>query len=331
MLLDRRDPGLTFGYSTLMGQPESRYEMIAVKTAWSFACHKKLLLNSPAQPGHRALLLDAVPADPCRCARAVGRHHGATPCAHLLKEITRTDPLQADSTTSISAAAQLMSEHGVSSLLVVDGGELTGIVTDRDLRSRVLALGRDPQEAIAEIMTCTPVTVNASAQTMEALLHMAERGIHHLPVVARAVARHRYPIRRHAFVAERPALSDCGSFPQELRRSLLVPSTRPPHSRARRARLHTFRSSEPHHHRGTQSRGVCVCLPSASWAPHQSTTPSWRWVPRGREMALASDQDNALVLADDYDEALHGEYFARLSEFVCTVLDKAYQVLCRER
>ncbi len=37
------------------------------------------------------------------------------------------------------------------------------------MRSRVLAVGRDPQEAIAEIMTRTPVTVNASAPAMEAL------------------------------------------------------------------------------------------------------------------------------------------------------------------
>ncbi|WP_293777236.1 DUF294 nucleotidyltransferase-like domain-containing protein, partial [uncultured Corynebacterium sp.] len=47
-----------------------------------------------------------------------------------------------------------------------------------------------------------------------------------------------------------------------------------------------------------------------------------------REMALASDQDNALVLADDYDAAVHGDYFARMSSFVCQGLADAGQVLC---
>src|SRR5699024_693056 len=47
-----------------------------------------------------------------------------------------------------------------------------------------------------------------------------------------------------------------------------------------------------------------------------------------KEMGLASDQDNALVLDNSYNDREHGQYFAALSEFVCQGLDRAGQVLC---
>ncbi len=51
-----------------------------------------------------------------------------------------------------------MSDNGVSSLLVLDGERLAGILTDRDLRTRVLAAGVDPGVAVSEVMTADPVT-----------------------------------------------------------------------------------------------------------------------------------------------------------------------------
>src|SRR5699024_11402221 len=47
-----------------------------------------------------------------------------------------------------------------------------------------------------------------------------------------------------------------------------------------------------------------------------------------KEMGLASDQDNCLLLDDSYDEREHGDYFAALTDFVCRGLDRAGQVLC---
>ena len=46
-----------------------------------------------------------------------------------------------------------MSQQGVSSLLIERDDHVCGIVTDRDLRNRVLAQGRDPAEPVASIMT----------------------------------------------------------------------------------------------------------------------------------------------------------------------------------
>src|SRR5690606_667881 len=92
-------------------------------------------------------------------------------------------PVHIESTATIGDGAKLMTERGVSSLIIIDDGELRGILTDRDLRRRVLAAGHGPELAIAEAMTPDPATVDPSMLAFEAMLLMAERGYHHLPVV----------------------------------------------------------------------------------------------------------------------------------------------------
>ena len=65
-----------------------------------------------------------------------------------------------------------------------DDGAPTGIVTDRDLRTKVVAAARDPTTTTAaDVMSAPLVTVAPGAYGFEALLEMTRRGIHHLAVV----------------------------------------------------------------------------------------------------------------------------------------------------
>lgn len=83
----------------------------------------------------------------------------------------------------VQQAARLMSEKRVSSLLVEDENRLIGILTDRDLRSRVLAAGLPPTTAIKEVMTPKPYTIEKHAYLFEAVQLMSRFNVHHLPVV----------------------------------------------------------------------------------------------------------------------------------------------------
>ena len=80
-------------------------------------------------------------------------------------------------------AAAAMSDAGVSCVLVVEHLALVGIVTDRDLRNRVLAVDLPAVTPVRSVMTSDPVTLSADALAFEALLEMVSRDIHHLPVV----------------------------------------------------------------------------------------------------------------------------------------------------
>jgi CBS domain-containing protein len=82
-------------------------------------------------------------------------------------------------------AAQVMTGANRGSVLVIEPPDnLLGIVTERDLMTRVLAKGVDPDTATAkDIMTAKPVCVPPEMAVSDALVIMLERGFRHLPIV----------------------------------------------------------------------------------------------------------------------------------------------------
>ncbi|MCG6201067.1 DUF294 nucleotidyltransferase-like domain-containing protein [Psychromonas antarctica] len=89
-----------------------------------------------------------------------------------------------DGASTIQQAAVLMSAKRVSSLIVIDNKHIAGIITDRDLRDRILAKGLSSETIIKTVMTNNPITVSKDALIFEAMLLMSEKNIHHLPIVA---------------------------------------------------------------------------------------------------------------------------------------------------
>jgi CBS domain-containing protein len=89
---------------------------------------------------------------------------------------------------NIHEAACLMTSVNCTSVLVMDPPDtLQGIVTERDLVTRVLAKGRDPQTTrLAEVMTPNPLCVPPEMPVADAVLIMIERGFRHLPIVGPA-------------------------------------------------------------------------------------------------------------------------------------------------
>ena len=100
-----------------------------------------------------------------------------------LEDVINKSPVSVDVETSITAAAQLMTTQKVSSLLVTREDKLIGIITDRDLRSRVVAASLDIHLPVSHIMTPNPAQIMGNRTLFDALALMTERNIHHLPVV----------------------------------------------------------------------------------------------------------------------------------------------------
>ena len=86
-------------------------------------------------------------------------------------------------TDSLRAAAERMWREQTGSLLGLEGGQLTGIITERDLL-RAVALGADPDRStVDEVMTASVYTVPPDMPLHLAAREMAARWIRHLPVV----------------------------------------------------------------------------------------------------------------------------------------------------
>jgi CBS domain-containing protein len=82
-------------------------------------------------------------------------------------------------------AACAMTRANSSSVLVMEPPDkLLGIVTERDLTTRVLARALDPkQTTLAQIMTPNPLCVSPQTKVSDAVLMMIERGFRHLPII----------------------------------------------------------------------------------------------------------------------------------------------------
>jgi CBS domain-containing protein len=92
--------------------------------------------------------------------------------------------LKIDADTSVLDAVKQMVEANVGSLLVTEGGEVTGIVTERDYLRRVAHEGpTDGQEAVREIMSSPLVVVSPDTPIDECMAVMTDRRIRHVPVV----------------------------------------------------------------------------------------------------------------------------------------------------
>ena len=101
-----------------------------------------------------------------------------------VRVLVRKRPVVCEPGVPLRDAAARMEEQGVSSILVDAGHGELGIVTDRDLRSRVVAAGLPVETPVGEVMTTPVVTVRPEQTGDELMLLMIDRGIRHVPVVS---------------------------------------------------------------------------------------------------------------------------------------------------
>jgi len=95
-----------------------------------------------------------------------------------------TDPLFVQTRSTAAEAIALMREAKHGCVLVLDGKQLVGIFTERDVLTRVVRPGADPQEVtLAEIMTSRPITLSPSDPPAYAIHLSAAQGLRHIPVV----------------------------------------------------------------------------------------------------------------------------------------------------
>ena len=86
---------------------------------------------------------------------------------------------------SVYDALSRMAEKNVGALVVVDGGRVVGVVSERDYARKVILIGKASREtAVEEIMGAPPVTVSTGTTVAECMALMTGRCLRHLPVVA---------------------------------------------------------------------------------------------------------------------------------------------------
>ncbi|MGA9857271.1 MAG: putative nucleotidyltransferase substrate binding domain-containing protein [Solirubrobacteraceae bacterium] len=165
-LLDLLGPGDAFGHAAMLSGLPPGFEAQAAEDT---LCYR--IPVAVARP-----LLDRARARELQ----VGEVEAVQPVAKLL----RSTAVTCKPSESIGTVAERMTAAGVSAAVVEleDGG--IGIITDRDLRSRVLAVGRSGAVRVDTAMTAPAYVVGPDRLGGEVLYEMLERGIRHAPVVS---------------------------------------------------------------------------------------------------------------------------------------------------
>jgi CBS domain-containing protein len=239
-----------------------------------------------------------------------------------LRQLVTAEVLWAEPSSTVGEIAERMHRAGAGSILVRPGaessghGEGPGIVTDRDLRGRVLARGLGPETPAGEIASRPLHTLDADQPIFAAHLRMLEERIHHLAItdeeeivgVVSSTDLLRHQSAGPFWVLHRldrdPGLEWIGGY-----REQVTTTVETLHGGGMEAsRLARVVSSLNDHlvHRLVERAMEELGPPPAPWA----------WLVFGsegrHEQTLLTDQDNALVY--DGDPSDEGEYFHRLAE-----------------
>lgn len=247
-------------------------------------------------------------------------------------DLVRRPPVAVPVSATVREAARTMADERISSVLVTDGDRLAGILTDRDLRTRVVAVGLDPERRVSEVMTKDPVTGDPDALALEVLLDLVRLNIHHLPLLARGRLagvitatdllrlEQTNPVHLVGDVAKAADAGEVAELAAGL--SSLVESL--------------VRQGSSAHDAGrvvtTVGDAVEQRLIELAEAELGPPPVPYAWVTMGSrarfEQALGPDQDHALVLDDDATPE-HDVWFAALADRVADGLERAGYPRCR--
>jgi CBS domain-containing protein len=251
-----------------------------------------------------------------------------TPVRSLIKRAPITLPPE----TSIQATAELMRDLRVSSVLLIEQDLLFGLVTDRDLRNRVVALSLDITRPVADIATLAPMTLSANSPAFEALLLMARHNIHHVPVME---GDHILGMVTTTDLTEQHSTSAV-YLAGDIYKQTTLNGLKNISTRVKQLQQHLAAADASAYSTGHIITAITdafttrlIHLAEAQLGP---APIDYVWVAAGsqarNEQTAKSDQDNCLILDDAFDEAAHGAYFKAFSTFVCDGLAECGYIHC---
>lgn len=340
-LYNRLTEGGYFGEFGLLHRKKVRFPAVAQEDTLLYLLPEPVFTE--LFESHEAFADQVEIEDRTRLQKAVSRQQGGnTLLSVTVGSLVEREPVILSPHASAQEAARCMTEAGVSSLLLVDGqttgedgqpvGSMVGILTDRDLRTRLLARGLSLQTPVGSIATPDVIAIEHHRLVFEAMVLMLRHRVHHLPVTrggqpVGVVALSdiiRFESGNSLFVVGRigraQGVDELESLVPEVRNSFqrmlgedasarVVGSAMSAIGRAFKQRLLEL---------AEQALGpppVPYCFLALGSMARQ-------------EQGLVTDQDNALVLDNRFDPTAHDGYFEALARFVTEGLARCGYTLC---
>jgi CBS domain-containing protein len=193
VLIDYRGEGDTFGFLSLVGKDKVRANVVAVEDTICYLVDKETTLNLlETNVNFTEYFFKS------HLTKYIDRQYNGSEDSKALfyaqsdrlifttriEDIAMKEVITVPEDATIQEAARIMAKQKISSLIVVDTKQqASGIVTDRDLREKVVAKGKDVEEPITTIMTAPLIRVDSKDYCFEAVLKMIQQNVHHILVM----------------------------------------------------------------------------------------------------------------------------------------------------
>lgn len=106
----------------------------------------------------------------------------------IIRSLMKTEMITVKPGDSVADAARLMAQNQVGAVLVVEGGSMKGILSERDVVTRVVAEGKDPSATkVSEISTAEVVAADVNTKVRKCAELQSAMGVRHLPVTENGV------------------------------------------------------------------------------------------------------------------------------------------------
>ena len=322
-VIDILEPGEAFGHPSLLTGLAPAFTVRAHEQTTCYVLGREAALQALGRPAGVDFVAQSMRERLTRTGHTVHALPGLGTVR--VPELISRPPLFCEHATTIRDAAASMTEHGDSAILVREGDRLC-IVTDADLRARVVA-GDVLREAAVSLVARDAVRVGPERLAVDAVVDMLESGVDHLVVED-----------RRRTVLGIVSATDLMGFetwsPFALRHAALRARDEDELVRVsaglRRLFLALLGAGLPPLDIGRvlslQLDSLRLRLIDFAIARHGPAPTAWAWLVLGSaargEFTLGSDQENALAYADSGDELGADAYFERFAQDVNAGLER---------
>ncbi|QPL45363.1 cyclic nucleotide-binding/CBS domain-containing protein [Halomonas sp. A40-4] len=266
-----------------------------------------------------------------------------------IRKLVARYPVMVEASTTVQQAAQQVSHAQASAVLVLKEGstnprysfkdsegqtwQVCGILTDSDFRTRVVAEGLSPQTAVGEVVSSRLITVQSDVSIYEAMLTMLRNNVHHLPVLYRQRPMgvvHLSDIIRYethsglylvSNIFHQSSIEGLARLAPDVSASFVRMVQEGANSHMVGSALSTIGRSF--------SRRLLELAEEKLGPPPVAYCFMVNGSMARNEQSIVTDQDNALILSDDFVPEEHDDYFKALADFVSEGLDACGYTYCK--
>jgi CBS domain-containing protein len=256
-----------------------------------------------------------------------------------VKTLLTRDVLMLPSSSSIKSVAQIMAEENISAVLINDpemeddqGSSFVGIITEHDLCVKVIASGLSVDNPVSQVMSTELISLDHNAYIFEAMLIMLRNNVHHLPIL-----KNKQPIGLIEvadiirYESQNSLLFVSSIFQQQSTEDLVLLSAQLKDCFVRMvnedANSHMVGRAMSEIGRNFKQRLLELAEEKFGPPPVPYCFLALGSMARDEQL-IVTDQDNAIILDNSYQESQHNDYFAKLAEFVCDGLAACGYTYC---